>query len=140
MLEQGVSKPHKSWASPVILVPKQDENLQLCVDYGPLNVETVRESYPLSRMDKYIESLGDTAMFNTLDCNSDYWQIPVRQEDREKTGLLKNSGLCKYLRMPFCLTNAPAKFQCTLDILLSSFKRRSCLVYLEIFIIYQKDL
>ena len=140
MLEAGVIEPSKSaWASPVVLVPKSDGSLRFCVDYRRLNASTIRDSYPLPRMDECIDSLGDATIFTTLDCNSGYWQIPVAPEDREKTAFVCHAGLYQYLRMPFGLTNAPATFQRTLDILLSSYKWRTCLVYLDDVIIFSKD-
>ena len=90
-------------------------------------------------MDEYIDSLGEATVFTTLDCNSGYWQIPVAPSDREKTAFVCHAGLYQYRRMPFGLTNAPATFQRTLDIVLSSFKWRSCLVYLDDVILFSKD-
>ena len=78
MLEQGVIEPGNSeWASSIVLVPKSDGSLPFCVDYRRLNSITVPDTYPLPRMDECIDSLGDAAIFNTLDCNKGYWQIPV---------------------------------------------------------------
>ena len=73
MLEQGVIEPTQSaWAYPVLLVPKPDGSLRFCVGYRRLNAVTIRESYPLPRMDECIDSLGDPNVFTTLDCNSGY--------------------------------------------------------------------
>ena len=140
MLEAGVIEPAQSeWASPIVLVPKPDGSLRFCVDYRRLNAVTVKDTYPLPRMDECIDSLGDANIFTTLDCNSGYWQIPIAPEDRDKTAFVCHSGLFRYLRMPFGLTNAPATFQRTLDILLSSYKWTSCIVYLDDVIIFSKD-
>ena len=123
MLRAGLIEPSKSaWASPVVLVSKKDEKLRFCFDYWRLNAVTIRDSYPFPRMDDYIDSLGEATVFSTLECNSGYWQIPVAEEDREKTAFVCHAGLYQYLRMRFGLTNAPATFQRTLDIILSPFK------------------
>ena len=90
-------------------------------------------------MDESIDLLGEASVFSTIDCNSGYWQIPVRKQDRDKTAFVCHAGLYRYKRMPFGLTNAPATFQRTLDILLSPYKWRSCLVYLEDIIIFSKS-
>lgn len=140
MLRAGVIEPAQSpWASPVVLVPKPDGSLRFCVDYRRLNAMTIKDTYPLPRMDECIDSLGDATVFTTLDCNSGYWQIPVAKKDRDKTAFVCHAGLYRYKRMPFGLTNAPATFQRTLDILLSPFRWKSCLVYLDDVIIYSKD-
>jgi Reverse transcriptase (RNA-dependent DNA polymerase) len=85
-----------------------------------------------------IESLGDAKIFTTLDCNSGYWQIPVRPEDRERTTVTSHEGLYWFLRMPFGLRNAPATFQRFVDINLSGLTRKTCLVYLDDIIVFSK--
>ena len=140
MLRAGVVEPSDSpWASPVVLAPKKDGSLRFCIDYRRLNAVTKRDSYPLPRMDEYIDSLGEANVFTTLDANSGYWQVPVAREDRSKTAFVCHSGLYQFLRMPFGLKNAPATFQRTLDVVLSPFKWKSCLVYLDDVIIFSKD-
>jgi hypothetical protein len=139
MLKAEVIEPATSeWASPIVLVAKPDGSARFCVDYRKLNAITVRDSYPLPRMDECIDSLGDAKIFTTLDCNSGYWQIPVRPEDREKTTFTSLEGLYLFLRMPFGLRNAPVTFQRFVDITLSGLTWKSCLVYLDYIIFFSK--
>ncbi len=78
MLTMGVIELSCSeWASPIVLVPKSDSSLHFCVEYQRLSASTVRDSYPLPRMDECIDSLGDATKFNALDCNSGYWQCVI---------------------------------------------------------------
>ena len=73
MLQAGVIEPSTSaWASPVVLVPKKYMSVRFCVDYRRLNAVTFRDSYPLPRMDNYIDSLEEALVLTTLDCNSGY--------------------------------------------------------------------
>ncbi|CAN8075729.1 unnamed protein product, partial [Agarophyton chilense] len=141
MLRAGVIEPAQlPWASPVVLALKADGTWRFCVDYRRLNAVTVRDTYPIPRMDECIDSLGDATVFTALDSNCGYWQVPVREEDRDKTAFLCHSGSYRFKRMPFGLTNAPATFQRATDILMSRFKWRTCLVYLDDIIVFSRNL
>ena len=140
MLHAGVIEPASTeWASPVVLVPKPDGTQRFCVDYRKLNAITVPDSYPLPRADDCLDSLGEAMIFTTLDCNSGYWQIPIAECDRDKTTFTTHMGTFRHLRMPFGLRNAPATFQRALDIILSSVRWQSCLIYLDDVIVFSKN-
>ena len=141
MLELGVIEPSTSeWAAPVVFASKKDGSLRFCVDYRRLNAVTVRDSYPIPRMDECIDSLGGAQVFSTLDCNSGYWQVDIPVTDREKTAFVTHHGLFQYTRMPFGLRNAPATFQRPIDIVLSSVKWQFALVYLDDIAIFSPNL
>jgi hypothetical protein len=100
MLRLKVIEPSMSaWSSPVVLVPKRDGTTLFCIDYRKLNDLTVRDSFPLPRMDETLDSIGDACIFTTLDARAGYWQIPVRHEDQAKTALATHRGLYQYLKM-----------------------------------------
>jgi len=89
----GVIEPSSAeWAFPGVLVPKLDGTMPFCVDYFRLNEVTVQDVYPLPRMDDCIDLLGDAKVFSTLDSNSGYWQIPVADEERDKTTFVCHKG------------------------------------------------
>ena len=100
----------------------------------------MRDTYPLPRIDECIDSLGEANVFTTLDCKSCYWQIPMAAKDQDKTTFTCHKGTYRYKGMPFGLTNAPTTVQRTLDIALSAFKWKSCLVYLDDVIVFSQDL
>lgn len=127
------------WASPVVLAPKADGSYRFCVDYRRLNAVTIRDTYPLPRMDDCIDSLGEAKIFSTLDANWGYWQIPIAEEDRDKTTFTSHVGTYRWKRMPFGLMNAPSTFQRALDMILSAYNWQTCLVYLDDIIIFSKD-
>ena len=137
MKEDGVIRDAKSeWASPVVLIPKPDGSMRFCVDYRRLNELTIKDSYPLSRMEDCLDRLGEAKYFTTLDCNSGYWQIPVLEEDRSKTAFTCHEGCFEFCRMPFGLCHAPATFHRTVDMLLSGYQWRTCLVYSDDIIVF----
>jgi Reverse transcriptase (RNA-dependent DNA polymerase) len=139
MLRAGVIEPAASeWASPVVLVPKPDGSMRFCINYRRLNNVTVRDSYPLPRMDECIDSLGDARVFCKIDCNSGYW-IPVSPQDKEKTTFTSHEGLFQFLRMPLGLRNALATFQRFVDITLAGLTWKVCLVYLDDIILYSRS-
>ena len=141
MLSQGVIEPYTAeWASPVVLVPKKDGTLRFCIDYRKLNAITIRDSYPIPRMDECIDSLGEATVFTTLDCNSGYWQIPLSEEEKDKTTFTSDMGLYRFLRIPFGLKNAPATFQRAVNIILSRVKWQYALVYIDDVIIYSNSI
>jgi Reverse transcriptase (RNA-dependent DNA polymerase) len=140
MLKARVIEPANSESSsPVVLVPNPYGSMWFCIDYRRLNALTVRESYPLPRMDDFIDSLGDSRIFSTLDCDSGYWQIPVDPADLAKTTFTSHEGLYWFLRMPFGLRNAPATFQRFVDITLAGLTWKTCLVYLVEIIVFSKN-
>ena len=97
ILEAGVIEPAQSeWASPVLLVPKPDGSMRFCFDYRKLNAVTVKDTYPLPRMDEFLDSLGDTKVFSALDAISGYWQMPIPESDRDKTAFSCHSGLYRF--------------------------------------------
>ena len=95
---------------------------------------TKPDVYPLPKMDDCLDSI-----FTTLNASSSYWQLPVAEEDRDKTTFTTFAGTFRYKRMPFGLRNAPATFQRALDIILSGLRLQTCLIYLEDAIIFSKD-
>jgi len=77
MLKLEVIDPSQSeWAIPVVLIQKPDGSPRICIHYRRLNESTVRDWYPLPRMDDCLDSLGHAQFFSTLDCNAGYWQMP----------------------------------------------------------------
>ena len=139
MLEQKVITPSSSpWSSPVQMVTKKDGTIRFCIDYRKLNGVTKKNAYPLPRIDETLDSLGGNQWFCTLDLQSGYWQIAMKEEDKEKTAFTSHIGLYQFELMPFGLCNAPATFEAMMETLLSDLLWRKCLVYLDDVIVFGK--
>ena len=120
------------WSSPVVLVTKKDGGTRFCVDYRQLNDATIKDAYPLPRIDDTLDMLAGKQWFSTLDLASGYWQVSLSQEARVKTAFTTHSGLFQFRVMPFGLCNAPATFKRLMDRVLQGLRWSRCLVYLDI--------
>lgn len=111
MLEMGViEKSTSPYASPVVIVKKKDGKNRFCVDYRKINAVTVIDNEPIPNMDDLIANVGDAKVFTKIDLSKGYWQIPVIDEDREKTAFVTTSGQYQFRVLPFGMVNAPALF------------------------------
>ena len=116
MLSGGQIEPSDSpWLAPVVLVTKKDGGTWFCVDYRRLNLATVKDAYPLPRIDDTLDMLAGKRWFSTLDLASGYWQVSLSPEARCKTDFATHSGLFQFRVMPFGLCNAPATFERLMD-------------------------
>ena len=93
------------------MAKKKGGQLRFCCDFRYLNAVTIKDAYPIPRIDESLSKLGDAKFFTTLDLGSAFWQVPLRKQDREKTGFACELGLFQWKSMPFGLCNATATFQ-----------------------------
>jgi hypothetical protein len=139
-IKEGVIEPSDSpWSSPLLLVPKKDGTLWICVDFRALNKLTKPNAYPLPRIDECYQNLAGAKFFTSLDLCSGYWQVRLANDAKEKTAFTCRYGHYQFCVMPFGLTNTPATFQAMMNNILQEHIDRIVMVYLDNIIIFSKS-
>ena len=132
MLERNVIEPSNSaWSSPIVLVTKKDGSTRFCVDYRHVNDLTVKDAYPIPRVDECLDSLSGSKWFNCLDLNSGFWQIGLDPTDKEKTAFATSLGLYQFTVMPFGLANAPSTLERLMEDVMRGLQWEVCLIYMD---------
>lgn len=126
-----IQESQSPYASPVLLVKKKTGDKRLCVDYRALNKKTIKQHYPLPRIEDQIDRLAGNKFFCALDLASGYYQIPLSKESRSKSSFVTPDGQFEFKRMPFGLANAPAVFQRTINLVLGNLRYNIALAYMD---------
>ena len=139
-LKAGQIEPARSpYGAGVLFAKKKDGTLRMCIDYRGLNAQTIKDKYPLPRIDEILDNLQGGSFFTKLDLAQGYHQLRMHPEHVGRTAFQTQFGSYQFRVMPFGLCNAPATFQRTLNDLLAPF-RGICAVYIDDIIIFSRTL
>ena len=140
LLDKGFERPSVSpWGAPVLFVKKKDGTLRMCIDYLQLNKVTVKNKYPLLRIEDLFYQLKRAGVFSKIDIRSGYYQLRVKEVDVPKTTFRTRYGHYEFLVMPFGLTNAPAAFMDLMNRVFRPYVDQFVVVYIDDILLYSKD-
>ncbi|GKB76340.1 reverse transcriptase domain-containing protein [Tanacetum coccineum] len=140
LLEKGFIRPSSSpWGAPVLFVKKKDGSFRMCIDYRELNKLTVKNRYPLPRIDDLFDQLQGSSVYSKIDLRSGYHQLRIKEEDIPITAFRTRYGHFEFQVMPFGLTNAPAVFMDLMNRVCKPYLDKFVIVFIDDILVYSKD-
>ncbi|GJS35364.1 putative reverse transcriptase domain-containing protein [Tanacetum coccineum] len=138
--DRGFIRPSTSpWGAPVLFVKKKDGSFRMCINYRELNKLTVKNCYPLPRIDDLFDQLQGSSVYSKIDLRSGYHQLRVRDEDIPKTAFRTRYGHYEFQVMPFGLTNAPAVFMDLMNRVCKPYLDKFIIVFIDDILIYSRN-
>ncbi|GJZ65140.1 putative reverse transcriptase domain-containing protein [Tanacetum coccineum] len=140
LLEKGFIHPCSSpWGEPVLFVKKKDGSFRMCIDYCELNKLTVKNRYPLPRIDDLFDQLQGSSMYSKIDLRSGYHQLCIKEEDIPNTEFRTRYGHFEFQVIPFRLTNAPVVFMDLMNRVCKPYLDKFIIAFIDDILIYSKD-
>ena len=126
------------WGAPVLFVRKKDGTLRLCINFRQLNKATIKNNYPLPRIDDFFDQLRGAEILSKIGLRSGYHQVRIKEEDISKTAFRTRYGHYEFTVVPFGLTNAPSTFMRLMNEVLREFIGKFVVMYLDDTLIFSK--
>lgn len=146
LLENGIiRKSHSPYNSPIWTVPKKGTDgsgkpkRRMVIDFSKLNTHTIKDRYPIPDINLTLQNLGNAKVFSTIDLESGFHQVIIKESDREKTAFSLNGAKYEFVRMPFGLKNAPSIFQRCVDDILRPYIAKFAYVYIDDVLIFSNS-
>ncbi|GJY77047.1 putative reverse transcriptase domain-containing protein [Tanacetum coccineum] len=140
LADRGFIRPSTSpWRAPFLFVKKKDEYFRMCIDYRELNKLTIKNRYPLPKIDDLFDQLQGSSTYSKIDLRSGYHQLRVRDEDIPKTAFRTRYGHYEFQVMPFGLTNAPAVFMDLMNRVCKPYLDKFVIVFIDDILIYSRN-
>jgi hypothetical protein len=127
------------WGAPFLFVKKKYRTLRLCIDFRQLNNVTIKNKYPLPRIDDLFDQFKDAKIFSKIDLGSGYHQVRIKDEDIKKTTLRTRYGHYKFTVVPFGLSNAPIVLMCLMNGVFREYLDKFIIVFLDDILVYSKS-
>jgi hypothetical protein len=138
--DKGYIRPSTSpWAAPVLFMEKKDGKKRMCIHYRSLNKVTIKNKYPLPRIEDLFDQLRGASVFSKIDLRSGYHQLRIRPSDIPKTAFITKYGLYEFTVMSFGLTNVPAYFMYLMNSVFMDYLDKSVVVFIDDILIYSKN-
>ena len=140
LLKDGIIRKSTSpWNAALVIVPKKDGTIRMCIDYRNLNAITIRPIFPIPDTKQLLDNLSGNLFFSTIDLSNAYYQCPMVESDKPKTAFATRKGHFEFNRIPFGLCGAPATFQRLMNVVLEKENWHMCLIYLDDVMIFARS-
>lgn len=140
LLEKGFVRPSSlPWGAPVLFVKKKDGSMRMCIDYRSLNEVTIKNKYPLPRIDDLFDQMKGARVFSKIDLRSGYHQLKICPKDVPKTAFSTRYGHYEFLVMSFGLTNALAYFMNMMNNVFMEYLDKFVVVFIDDILVYSKS-
>jgi hypothetical protein len=140
LLDKGFIRPSSSpWGAPVLFMNKKDGSRRMCVDYRSLNEVTIKNKYPLPRIEDLFDQMRGSTVFSRIDLRSGYHQLKIRTKDIPKIAFTTRYGLYEFLVMSFGLTNAPAYFMTLMNKVFMEYLDQFVVVFIDDLLVYSQN-